>query len=138
MDPECLRGRVSHLSFKFKTSGCKKITTSPYRRPAAIFLQPLVSNCLFISANFWRELKTSGCKKITNSLQYGLVAIYLQPLVSNTNSTEKRYLCSRQINNTDLKSTFSPALDFQYAWMRCAENQEYMYVSSVPNILVTP
>ena len=40
--------RVSqNLEFEFQTSGCKEIAPSPYRRLAAISLQPLVSK-LFI------------------------------------------------------------------------------------------
>ena len=54
--------RSFSLESEFKTSDCKKITIGPYWRPAANFVQPLVSNCLFIYANFWREIQTSDCK----------------------------------------------------------------------------
>ena len=53
VDPERLSERLSFLvEFEFETSGYMKIATSPYHRLAAIFLQPLVLNCLFIYANF--------------------------------------------------------------------------------------
>ena len=62
-----VRGSFS-VEFEFETSGCNyTITTSPYLRLAAIFLQPLFSNYLFIYANSWREARTCGCKKITTS-----------------------------------------------------------------------
>ena len=43
-------GRVSRLSLSL--------------RLVMIFLQALVSNCLFIHANFWRETQISSCKNI--------------------------------------------------------------------------
>ena len=79
-------GRRLSLS---STSGCKKIAAGPYRRLAAISLQPLVSDCLFICANFSKQIWTISCKKIAANLQYPLVVIFLQPLVSNSNSTDK-------------------------------------------------
>ena len=60
----------------------REIAASPYWTLTAIFLQPPVSNCLFIYANFWREPRTSGCKITDAGLWCRLAVIFLQPLTS--------------------------------------------------------
>ena len=59
-----VRGKVFsvEVEVEFETSGCKKIATNLWYRLEVIFLRPLVSNWLFIWANFWKEIQTSGLK----------------------------------------------------------------------------
>ena len=52
-----VRGSFS-VEFELETGGCKNITPSRYWRLVVIFLQPPVSNCLFIYVNFWRETQS--------------------------------------------------------------------------------
>ena len=51
-----------------KMASSREIAASPYWTLTAISLQPPVSNCLFIDANFWRETRTCGCKITDASL----------------------------------------------------------------------
>ena len=94
-----------------------------------IFSQPLVSNCLFIYAIFWRETWTSGCKKIATSLQYELrcSSDFLQLLISKLKLNRKILPLTEENNNTLTHSHRGPEIRFLSNSQQLIVNDKYLF-----------